>query len=102
MKPATLGPIYVAMYPGLAEIARRHGYALAIHGSIARDFDLIAIPWVESPSDPDTVVRAMEAEYSIKQTGEPDITFHGRIRYTVIVSFGECFLDLQFMPRIPA
>jgi hypothetical protein len=27
------------------EIAREHGYALAVHGSLQRDLDLIAAPW---------------------------------------------------------
>lgn len=44
MKPANNAPVYACMYQELAEICRAHGYALAIHGSMARDFDLIAIP----------------------------------------------------------
>lgn len=98
MKPATMGPAYVAMYPKLAEVAKAHGYALAIHGSITRDFDLIAIPWVEKPSHPDEVVQAMIEGTFLHQAGEPDTVFHGRRRYTLIVSFGECFCDLQFVP----
>lgn len=93
-----MGPVYVALYPKLADIAREHGFALAIHGSIVRDFDLIAIPWVESPSHPDKVVEAMLAASSIRTHGEPDTVFHGRRRYTLILSFGESFCDLQFMP----
>jgi len=93
-----MGPVYVALYPALAEIAREHGFALAIHGSIVRDFDLIAIPWVESPSHPDKVVEAMTTKFAIRTTGEPDTVQHGRRRYTLQVSFGECFCDLQFMP----
>ena len=26
-------------------VARQHGYAIGVHGSMARDLDLIAIPW---------------------------------------------------------
>ncbi len=29
--------------------ARNHGYAIALHGSCRRDFDLIAVPWIENP-----------------------------------------------------
>lgn len=43
MKPANLAPVYCALYPALAEIARKHGYAMAIHGTMARDFDLMGI-----------------------------------------------------------
>jgi hypothetical protein len=98
MKAATMAPVYVALYPALAEVARRHGFALAIHGSVVRDFDLIGIPWVETPSHPDKVVEDMKAEFALKTAGEPDTTLHGRRRYTLLVGFGECFCDLQFMP----
>lgn len=33
-------------------VAREHGYALAVHGSLARDIDLIAVPWTEQAHDP--------------------------------------------------
>ncbi|OKN23544.1 hypothetical protein AM343_001586 [Klebsiella variicola] len=34
MKPANFAPVYCALYPALAEIARKHGYAMAIHGTM--------------------------------------------------------------------
>lgn len=41
-------PVYAAaLYPEFAKIFQRHGYALAVHGSLARDFDIIGIPWAE-------------------------------------------------------
>ena len=98
MKPANYAPIYCALYPELAEIARKHGYAMAVHGSLARDFDLICIPWIEKPSEPKAVVEEITKTFAIKTVGEPDTTFHGRERWTVSICFGECFLDLQFMP----
>lgn len=99
MKPAVYAPMYCALYPQLAEIARKHGYAMAVHGTLGRDMDLICIPWIEMPSDPGAVVKEITSTFSIKQIGEPDTTFHGRQRWTVSIGFGECFLDLQFMPR---
>lgn len=98
MRPANNAPTYCALYPELAEIARKHGYALAVHGSLARDFDLIGIPWVEFPSDSQAVVDEIVSTFAIRQIGEPDVTFHGRRRYSVSIGHGECFLDLQFMP----
>jgi hypothetical protein len=38
---------YVAMIPLLSECAREVGYALAVHGTLGRDLDLVAIPWTE-------------------------------------------------------
>lgn len=100
MKPANFAPIYCALYPELAEICREHGYALAVHGSMARDFDLVAIPWIEVPSDPQVVVDEIVKTFAIKQTGNPEMHEHGRLVYTLSVSFGECFLDLSFMPIV--
>jgi hypothetical protein len=101
MKSPNYSPVYCALYPELTEIARKHGYALSVHGSLARDFDIVCIPWVESPSTPDTVVNEMATTFSFKVIGEPGKKPHGRIAYTLSIGFGECFLDLSFMPLIP-
>lgn len=98
MKPATFAPAYAAMYPALTEIARQHGYAMAVHGSMSRDFDVACIPWIEAPAEPATVVAAMCSEFAIRQVGEPEMKLHGRLVYTLSVEFGDCFLDLSFMP----
>ncbi len=47
MKPPTRAPFYATLYPGLCDIARARGYALAIHGTVTSDLDLIACPWTE-------------------------------------------------------
>lgn len=47
MKPPTRAPFYAAMYHGLCETARKLGYALAIHGTVTTDLDLIAVPWTD-------------------------------------------------------
>jgi hypothetical protein len=75
---ASYAPVYAALYPELASLARQHGYALAIHGSLQRDFDLVAIPWVEKPSEPQALVDAITAQFCIHQIGEPALKLHGR------------------------
>ena len=97
MKDPNYAPIYCALYPGIAKIVREHGYALAVHGSLARDFDLICIPWVEAPSEPKDVVDAIVSEFVIIKNGEPRIMLHGREVWTISIGFGECFIDLSFM-----
>ncbi|MES4783616.1 hypothetical protein L0B07_23390 [Raoultella ornithinolytica] len=100
MKPANFAPVYCALYPALAEIARKHGYAMAIHGTMARDFDLICIPWVDKPSAPQTVVDEITATYSTTDITNPGCKPHGRLAYSVCFGFGEFFADLSFMPVI--
>ncbi|MEC4056089.1 hypothetical protein VSO76_07550 [Klebsiella pneumoniae] len=100
MKPANLAPVYCALYPELAEIARKHGYAMAIHGTMARDFDLICIPWVDKPSTPEEVVEEITSTFATTDITNPGYKPHGRLAYSVCFGFGEFFADLSFMPVI--
>lgn len=98
-KPAANNaPTYMCLYPGLAEVARESGYALAVHGSLARDMDLIAVPWVERPATPDELVSALESKFSIKRIGSITQSLHGRMIQTIGIKFGECFIDLSILP----
>ncbi|MER8999987.1 hypothetical protein NKJ52_20685 [Mesorhizobium australicum] len=100
MKPANNAPVYIGAYKELTEIARKHGYAMAVHGSVARDLDLICIPWIDDADDPQAVVDEITSRFAIKETDKPPrVREHGRIVYTLLVSFGDCFIDLSFTPR---
>lgn len=103
---------YVALYPMLHAIAKRHGYALTVHGSLHRDFDLVAIPWVEGASEPLKLIQAFkkataavttheDADYLVpdcKPTNKP----HGRVAYSLHVTnqgmYGG-YLDVSVMPK---
>ena len=98
MKDANYAPIYCVLYPKLAEITRKHGYALAVHGTLGKDMDLICVPWVQSPSSSDIVVKEIISNFTLKQIGDPAVGLHGRLIYTLSLTFGECYLDLSFMP----
>ncbi len=102
MKPANYAPVYAGLYPELAEIARKHGYAMAVHGSLARDADLICIPWIDDAAEPQAVVDAITSEFVVRSVGEPSTREHGRIVYTLTVSAPGCFIDLSFTPRAPS
>jgi hypothetical protein len=93
-------PLYCGMYPGLAEEVRKFGYALAIHGSLRNDFDLIAIPWVENPSAPAEVVAHLAKEFDLTPLRGLTEKPHGRLVQTMAISFGQCYLDLSFMPIV--
>lgn len=102
MKSPTFAPAYASIYPGLAQICRAHGYALAIHGSVQRDFDVVAIPWVDDAGDPEDVVTEIVASFAVtRSSAVAAIRSHGRILYGLCLA-GEAFVDLSFMPRLPA
>jgi len=39
----------------IREAAKNCGYAIGVHGSLRRDLDLIAVPWVENHKDRDVL-----------------------------------------------
>ena len=96
----TYAPMYCTMYPDLANLVKEHGYALSVHGSLQRDFYLICIPWTNCPSEPYRVVSRITEEFGLSNIGEPETKEHGRQVWTLSIGFGECFLDLSFMPRL--
>jgi hypothetical protein len=51
---------YKSVLPKMQEAAKKCGYALAVHGSMRRDLDLIASPWVENHSDKDELAKAIQ------------------------------------------
>ncbi len=98
MKPPSYAPVYVAAcYLDLARITRENGYALAVHGSLQRDFDVIAIPWAEVVATHEAVIAQIERETAIRFIGKPEAKNHGRVAYTLSVGFGECAVDFSFM-----
>lgn len=84
--------------------ARHHGYAIAVHGSLARDIDLIACPWREhNVSSPDDLVKVLCGAIggvtgSCLRQSERTEKPHGRVAYTLIHGgfIGE--IDLSVMP----
>lgn len=61
---------YLSRLPSIRTAARKHGYAIGIHGSMRRDFDLMAMQWVEGASDKDTLAHAIAvAACGITQDG---------------------------------
>jgi hypothetical protein len=102
----------------LVPIARRHGYALAIHGTITRDFDLVAIPWIDEASDPLMLIKAIKkATATVIQCDDKDFERialkdlkgtpkpHGRLAFSLHVTnhgmYGG-YLDISVMPRTNA
>ena len=97
-------PVVYANYYGILVAAgRRLGYAIAIHGSMGRDFDLIAIPWTDEAVSPDFLVHNLAHSIGawIDEDPEMDVEIkpHGRLAYTIGTGGGG-YIDLSIMPRI--
>jgi len=112
--------IYERLITPLRAVARAHGYALAVHGSLARDIDLIAVPWGHEVSIAAALVEAIRATAE-NVTGytafikndpradpcdftrrNPEPKFHGRLGWSIYVKGRtggyQTYIDLSVMP----
>lgn len=115
-KPTHARPsLYAYYYFGLKEIALEHGYNLVVHGSMNRDLDLIAIPWVAEVKPYEEMMDAfMDYLGGRYLTGSSTITHHGRRWYVINLNRGELqrskedneyqdpqyYIDISIMPTI--
>jgi hypothetical protein len=98
----------------LRERARGLGYALGVHGSLAYDIDLIAVPWTRDAVDARALAEALrvvaesiigyafldplEAENEHFHAGMPGAKPHGRLVWAFHLGGGP-YIDLSVMPR---
>ncbi len=105
--PITTLPLIVARFRG---VAREHGYALAEHGSKARDLDLIACPWTDDALSAEELVAALGSidGVTLKTIGSSLQTFpvakpHGRLGWVFLFDRNHRdmpkYIDLSVMPR---
>lgn len=50
---------FMSRLPSIRVAAREHGYAIGLHGSMRRDFDLMAMQWCSDASDKDALAHAI-------------------------------------------
>lgn len=55
-----LEEFYKAIIGKIREAAKNCGYAIGVHGSLRRDFDLIAVPWVDEFVDKDKLASEIQ------------------------------------------
>lgn len=104
---------YVSMLPALPRAAKSKGYALAVHGSMRRDLDLVAVPWTDEAAPAQEVVDAiiaasggflLEREQKAVHpegwpgTRDPAQKPHGRLAWSIHLGGGP-YIDLSVMPR---
>jgi len=91
--------VYVTLVGILREAARPLGYALTVHGSLARDLDLVAIPWAAEAAPPEELVAALVlASGGLQGPHANNPKPHGRRGWTISLGAG-AYIDLSVMPR---
>lgn len=82
------------LYPEIATELKRFGFATAIMGSLARDLDLIAIPWVEKFQPAEDAVDHLRGILGATEVQGPYEKPHGRRTWILIIR--EFKIDLSF------
>jgi hypothetical protein len=97
VKSPLLPWFYVSLYKDLVKVARRHGYALCVHGSLNRDLDVVAVPWTSDAIDADELAEALRHECDGKYSNNSPKP-HGRKAWAFQLGGGP-WVDLSVMPR---
>jgi hypothetical protein len=80
-KPTYVKPgLYAIFYEQLKLIAKEYGYNLLVNGSMNRDLDLVAVPWVDNPKPEQEMIK----EFQMYMTGINTIDTKGNIPFTVL------------------
>lgn len=100
--PVVLDPDYAAFVVKARIAARDCGYALAIHGSMTRDLDLIAIPWVKDCRSPTALIAQVAYRTDCETDGHRvHEREHGRlaVAFMLRTHFSDArYVDFSIMP----
>ena len=91
----------------IRKTARKLGYSVAVHGSMVRDIDLVAIPWTDKAVSQEKVAEAIRAE--IEKICKWGLFIHGEEgtekphgRRAWLISVFSCEVDLSVLPPTPS
>jgi hypothetical protein len=94
---------YAVLWPSFRQAAIDVGWSLGLHGSMASDMDMMAMPWTEDAVEEPELIAALSAcigktvwtEYHFKPFyGKP----FGRVVYTLSIG-SDWYIDLSVMPK---
>lgn len=115
MKDVSNATAYTLLIPTLMKAGREVGYAIAVHGSLARDLDLVAIPWTEEAVSAERLVLHLAAAvdgrfrnggrnkadgtWEMVHGSVPAVKPHGRLAWSMHIGHDGLYLDVSVMPR---
>lgn len=94
--------LYSALWEDIRNAAMDCGWAVALHGSLSRDMDIMAMPWIEGCTDADTMIDTIIAkcfgDNIISEYGKKiDRTKpYGRVCYLIPI-YEDFYLDISVM-----
>lgn len=82
------------------KLAREVGYAVGVHGSLKRDFDLIAAPWTEDAVNNAALVKHLCAGLNAQIVGGPEYKPLGRVAVSLQIHGYYKTIDLSIEPKV--
>ena len=92
---------YACIWDDLRNAAMNNGWALGLHGSLASDMDIMAMPWTENASSVEVLMQSLsdcfaenpfKNEHCIPHYDKPN----GRVVYTMSI-WADFHLDINVM-----
>ena len=80
-------------------MAHEVGYSVGVHGSLKRDFDLIAAPWTNEAVGNADLVKHLCAGLNAKIIDGPEYKPLGRVAVNLQIDGFYKTIDLSIMPR---
>ena len=94
---------YAAMWDDIRQCAMDHGWAVALHGSLNSDMDIMAMPWVKDAVSFAELVKAIRLLFKDNHMIGTVITYneksHGRIVATIPI-WADFYLDISTMDGV--
>ena len=91
--------LFATIYDDLRKAAMDCGWALGLHGSLASDMDIMAMPWTEDAKPAEDMIKALcdiFVDNPFKDCGT--VPYYGkpnnRVVYTIPI-WGTCYLDIN-------
>ncbi len=90
---------YAAIWPDLREAALKCGWALGLHGSLANDMDIMAMPWTKEAKPIEEMIQALSDCFTGNMLKEgfikPDYSMpNNRVVYTMSI-WADFHLDIN-------
>lgn len=94
---------YACIWDDLRKAATGCGWALGLHGSLANDMDIMAMPWTEEAKPVEEMIKALsdcfadnpfKKEHLIPHYGKPN----NRVVYTISI-WSDFYLDINLIKK---
>lgn len=87
---------YASMWGDLRQSALDNGWALALHGSLSRDMDIMAMPWTKEAVSDMEMIEGLKACFTESSKINVIVTdIHNNRRVFTLSIWGDFYLDIN-------